>query len=60
MTFLESFGFNVEEYLNITGDVIENSVQENLAFELRHYDVMNDTEQEEYVFQQNNSKIILP
>ncbi|XP_028402492.1 adhesion G protein-coupled receptor L3-like [Dendronephthya gigantea] len=55
VTSLDNFGFDLEEDFAGDGDIIQNRVERNLAFQMRRFRRKRD-----FVFEQNKSRIFLP
>ena len=55
MTSLDNFGFDLEKDFAGDGDIIQNRVERNLAFQMRRIQRKKD-----FIFEQNKSRIFLP
>ncbi len=60
MTSLDKFGFDLEKDFDGDGDVIQNRLEKNLAFQMRRVDVKSKQRANDFIFQQNKSRILLP
>lgn len=60
VTSLDNFGFDLERDFVQGGDVTENEVQRNLAFQMHRVNFTKKQRQENLIFQQNKSRIVLP